>query len=146
MGSGKSEKRPIWLKIFLSEKSLGQNFLKNPQVLEKIVKAAEIKEGDGVLEIGPGTGVLTQALIKKGARVIAIEKDGRLVAFLKEKFKGQKVAVVEGDVLKINLPLVLEKAGFGEYKIVANIPYYITGQFLRLIFETKSLKIPQTVV
>jgi len=133
-------------KDFFPKKSLGQNFLKNPQVLEKIIKAAKIKEGDRVLEIGPGTGVLTQALIEKGAMVAAIEKDERLGVFLKEKFKKQKVIVVEGDVLEINLPLILEKAGFDKYKIVANIPYYITGQFLRLIFETKFLKTPQVIV
>ncbi len=142
----KNKKADSFKVDFFPKKSLGQNFLKNSQISEKIVKEAEIKEGDKVLEIGPGTGVLTQILIKKGAKVVAIEKDKRLKLFLKEKFRNQPITIIEGDILKVNLPLILKETGFAQYKIVANIPYYITGQFLRLIFETEFLQTPQLIV
>lgn len=113
------------------KKSLGQNFLINAGILEKIVSAAELSLDDIVLEIGPGTGNLTKLLSEKAGRVIAIEKDHRLIEDLKTKFPDTKI--VEEDVLKFKP----EEYGLkdGGYKIVANIPYYITSNLLRIIFE-----------
>ena len=116
------------------KKSLGQNFLVNPRILDKIVAAAKISKEDVVLEVGPGTGNLTKKLAEKAGKVIAIEKDRRLIQELKNLFRGKKnVEIIEGDILKI-LPTTLNTQ-HSKYKIVANIPYYITSRFLRTVFE-----------
>ena len=133
-----------------AKKSLGQNFLTNKKVVEDIIAVAELKQDDIVLEIGPGKGFLTEALLKKVSgpktdfsqegknvlgqgRVIAIEKDGDLVDFLREKFKKEiadkKLILVHGDILKFD-PIIY-KLKTKNYKIVANIPYYITGRIFR---------------
>lgn len=115
------------------KKSLGQNFLVNQGILDKIVLAAEITSEDTVVEVGPGTGNLTKKLAEKAGRVIAVEKDRRLIDELREKFKGTNVEIIEGDILKFKIGnLKLEEH---EYKIAANIPYYITSNFLRTVFE-----------
>jgi len=138
-----------------AKKSLGQNFLINPHILEKIVSAAEISKDDIVLEIGPGTGNLTKELARKAGKVIAIEKDRRLIEYLKNKFStkyaiAQNVEVIEGDILKLNIRELFEncklpalgqaearpgKIENSHYKVVSNIPYYITSHLLREIFE-----------
>ena len=116
------------------KKSLGQNFLINTGILEKIVSAAELSSDDTVLEVGPGTGNLTKLLSEKAGRVIAVEKDRRVIEELKEKFKNTNVEIIEGDVLKLTrLNLVIQ--GLTLYKIVGNIPYYITSHLLKTIFE-----------
>ncbi len=132
------------------KKSLGQNFLINAGVLEKIVSAAELSPNDTVLEIGPGTGNLTKLLSEKvrstnsgqAGRVIAVEKDHRLIGELKEKFKNTNVEVIEGDILNFTIEslmkiprLNLVIQGLTLYKVVANIPYYITSHLLKTIFE-----------
>lgn len=115
------------------KRSLGQNFLINEGILDKIVEAAQISTDDIVLEVGPGTGNLTRKLSEKAGRVIAIEKDRRLIEELQEKFKNTNVEIVEDDVLKLKIQnLELPSGG---YKVVANIPYYITSHFLRTVFE-----------
>jgi len=114
-----------------AKKSLGQNFLKSKQIIDKIIETADLKSKDIVLEIGPGKGILTEKLLEKSKKVIAIEKDHRLIEFLQEKFKQEiennHLTLIYNDILEID-PRTLIKA---PYKIVANIPYYITGQFLR---------------
>ncbi len=121
-----------------AKKSLGQNFLKSKSVVSDIVKTAKINPEDIVLEIGPGKGVLTEALLEKAKKVIAIEKDDQLFFLLKEKFKDEiksgKLELINEDVLKINPP----KYGLnkGEYLLVANIPYYITGEILSSFLES----------
>ncbi len=128
------------MKIF-PKKSLGQNFLINQGILDKIVQATEIDPEDIVIEIGPGTGNLTEKLAERAGRVMAIEKDSRLIEPLKEKFKNTNVEIIEGDALKINIgtliSTLLSKASgsWGDYKVVGNIPYYITSILLRTIFE-----------
>lgn len=111
------------------KKSLGQHFLHNTYYLQKIADAADIKKGETVLEIGPGDGALTKTLLERGARVIAIEKDHRLIPILKEKFVGENFKVAEADALTFDISKVLKKPQ--KYKVVANIPYYITGALLK---------------
>lgn len=120
------------------KKSLGQNFLINQGVLNKIVDAANLNINDVVVEIGPGTGNLTEKIAEKAGRVMAIEKDNRLIESLKEKFKDSNVEIVEGDALKIDTGVLLNSSrskASGSYKIIGNIPYYITSHLLRTIFE-----------
>lgn len=117
-----------------AKKSFGQNFLQDASVLRKIVEAAEIVPGEAVLEIGPGTGALTQALVDAGARVIAVEADHDLIAPLHEKF-GDRIELIEGDVLALDLThtLSLTRRGVASavsFKLVANIPYNITSPIL----------------
>jgi 16S rRNA (adenine1518-N6/adenine1519-N6)-dimethyltransferase len=116
-----------------AKRSLGQNFLVNPGVAERIVAAAEIGPDDVVVEVGPGTGNLTKKILEKVKRVIAIEKDSRLIGSLRTEFSDTGVHVIEGDALKID-PSSLGLRD-NSYKIVANIPYYITSNFLRIVFE-----------
>ncbi len=114
-----------------AKKSLGQNFLKSNLALRKIVEAGEIKKDDMVLEIGPGKGVLTEALLYAGAKVIAVEKDNELLAFLQNKFgdeiKSGTLVLVHDDILEFEvINLKVES-----YKVIANIPYNITGAILK---------------
>ncbi len=129
-------------KHIIPKKSLGQNFLINRGVLNKIVEVAEISKEDVVLEVGPGTGNLTEKLAERAFWVVAIEKDSRLIEPLKEKFKDSNVEIVEGNILKIDIGVLLDHSillskasGNVKYKVVANIPYYITSNLLRTIFE-----------
>jgi 16S rRNA (adenine1518-N6/adenine1519-N6)-dimethyltransferase len=115
-----------------AKKTLGQNFLKNKKILEKIIQAGKIKSDELILEIGPGKGALTQELLKTGNNVIAVEKDSRLITFLEEKFQEEiesgQFKLLEGDALELDyekLNLVNQ-----DFIIVANLPYYITGKFL----------------
>ncbi|MDB5264986.1 MAG: hypothetical protein JWN64_557 [Parcubacteria group bacterium] len=113
-----------------AKKSLGQNFLMHAQTGERIVEAAKLPENATVLEIGPGTGMLTRALLKKAAKVIAIEADNELIPQLEETFAGEikegRLVLIQQDVRSFD-PTSLAKP----YVLVANIPYYITGEIIR---------------
>lgn len=118
---------------FTAKKSLGQHFLHAPNVVGAMIHAARIEPGMIVLEIGPGKGILTSGLLKSGAKVIAVEKDERAIEYMKENFAVEidsgKLKLVQDDILEIEpQDLGLEK---NKYIIVANIPYYITGEILR---------------
>lgn len=119
---------------FFAKKSLGQNFLASPQAVSDIARAAEITAGETVVEIGPGQGVLTEALLAAGARVIAIEKDDRLQEMLIKKFSKEiaeeRFTLVHKDILEMT-----DDDFHAPYKVVANIPYYITGAILRMFLE-----------
>ncbi len=114
------------------KKSLGQNFLKSGAYLRAIADAAQIIAGETILEVGPGEGDLTRELLKRGARVIAIEKDHRLLPILRITFEREiqegRLTLLEGDALEVAYGTLVTKP----YKVVANIPYYITGALLRL--------------
>ncbi|MFH1142620.1 MAG: 16S rRNA (adenine(1518)-N(6)/adenine(1519)-N(6))-dimethyltransferase RsmA [Candidatus Uhrbacteria bacterium] len=111
-----------------AKKSFGQHWLKSQAIVNKIVEAADLKPSDCVLEIGPGKGVLTQALLAKTKNVTAVEADRDLIPGLQKKF-GQDLNLIEGDVIKIaNKELVA--AGDKRYKLVANLPYNITSATL----------------
>ncbi|MBR3746090.1 MAG: 16S rRNA (adenine(1518)-N(6)/adenine(1519)-N(6))-dimethyltransferase, partial [Selenomonadaceae bacterium] len=108
-------------------KGLGQNFLIDAQIVRRIVDAAEISEGEDVLEIGAGIGSLTQGLLEAGANVTAIELDKKLPAVLKETLAGyENFRLVEGDILKVDVAELMPR----RFKVAANLPYYITTQIL----------------
>lgn len=120
------------------KKSLGQNFLKDKSVLEKIIFAANLSSDDIVLEVGPGQGILTEELAKYAKKVIAIEIDKNLADILDSRLRGNdKVEIINDDILKINLPEIIKKNNFQKYKVIANIPYYITSPIIQLFLETK---------
>lgn len=131
-------------KIHKAKKSLGQNFLKSVLALNKIVEAGEITSEDVVLEIGPGKGVLTTKLLEKAGTVIAVEKDRELFEILSEKFateiKKSKLILLEEDILEFNITSSLPQGDtlVGGYKVVANIPYNITGAILKKFLTEKT--------
>jgi 16S rRNA (adenine1518-N6/adenine1519-N6)-dimethyltransferase len=110
------------------KKSLGQHFLRSQGALAAVAEAADLKPGEYVLEIGPGDGALTKHLLNTGAHVIAVEKDRRLIPILTDMFAGQQFAVHEGDALEASLDSLDIQA---PYKVVGNIPYYITGALIK---------------
>ncbi|HVB96828.1 MAG TPA: 16S rRNA (adenine(1518)-N(6)/adenine(1519)-N(6))-dimethyltransferase RsmA [Chloroflexota bacterium] len=115
------------------QKGFGQNFLVNDEILSRVVAAAEVAPNDVVLEVGPGLGHLTRHLARQAGRVIAVEVDRGMVRYLRSTFQGvPNVEIVENDVLKVEPgDLVGEHA----YKVVANLPFYITSAVLRHFFE-----------
>lgn len=148
-----------------AKKSLGQNFLKSERALSDIVEAGDIKKGDTVIEIGPGEGALTTRILEAGADLTVVEKDDRLIPVLQEKYAAELDAktleIIHGDIIELFkdenfIKNILKKSsaadnerrggkGSGKsYKIIANIPYYITGLILRNIFDQEIL--PEKVV
>ena len=124
-------------------KRLGQNFLIDKNVLRKIIEAAELSKRDVVLEVGPGIGNLTIELAKKVKKVIAVEKDKRMVEILKENLKEfRNVEIVEGDIREI-ICEVVEKMD-KNYKVVTNIPYYLTSYLIRKLLGLE--KKPKLIV
>jgi len=114
-------------------KSLGQHFLIDKEILKKIIEAADLNPKDTVLEIGPGIGTLTLELAKRAKKVVAIEKDQKMVEILKENLKDFKnTKIILGDILKINTRYYIQDT---KYKIVANLPYYITSPVIRRFLE-----------
>lgn len=127
-----------------ARKGLGQHFLVDKRVLHRVVSAADLAPEDTVIEVGPGLGVLTRALAKRAAKVIAVEADGRLASALSEVMStADNVSIIESDILQTEPASLLDSAGVGpglpSYKVVANIPYYITSPILRHFLEA-SLK------
>ena len=122
---------------FSFSKALGQNFLIDGNIIEKIAETAEI-DGANVLEIGPGFGVLTDRLAAEAKKVLAVEMDERLEPVLAEVLEDRdNVTVLFSDVLKLDLKQVLAKEFSGEpVKVVANLPYYVTTPILAHLLET----------
>ncbi len=132
----------------------GQNFLRDKKILKKIADFAHIENTDTVVEVGPGKGTLTEFLLEKSKKVIAVEKDERMVEFLKGKFEKErkegKFEIVCGDVLKMSkgtsprgtlkefCPKGFPLTPFDTYKLVGNIPYYITGALFKKFLESEN--------
>ena len=118
-----------------ADKKLGQNFLIDEQVVRQIVAAAELSEADTVLEVGPGIGTLTQGLAESKAQVVAVELDTRLLPVLATTLEGyDNVHVVHGDILKVN---IMEEVGVPNFKVCANLPYYITTPIIFALLEKR---------
>ena len=121
-----------------ASKRLGQNFLVDAGVVRAIVDAADLSPADTVLEIGPGIGTLTQGLAESGARIVAVELDKKLPAVLAETLKGyDNVTVVPGDILKLDILRILNLGAGERFKVVANLPYYITTPILMALLEQR---------
>ncbi len=130
-------------------RGLGQHFLIDKGIARKIVAAAELKPEDIVLEIGPGLGALTLGLAKRVKKVIAVEKDSRIVELLKETVKGfSNIKIVHGDILKIEPPTkILARGKIENFKVVANLPFYLTAPVIRKFLEaTKGRSLEMTLV
>ena len=124
-------------------KGLGQNFLIDKNVLRKIIEASEIKPTDTILEVGPGIGVLTQELALVAKKIIAIEKSETMCEILKETIKDFKnVEIINEDILEFNPANY--KLLTTNYKLVANIPYYLTSPLIRKFLELKNP--PQEII
>lgn len=118
------------------QKSLGQNFLLDQAALRKITEAAEIPPDGEVLEIGPGLGSLTRYLAQAARRVVAVELDGKLIPILREVLAPwPQVEIIQGDILEQDPADLMHAAG---YRVVANIPYYITSAVIRHLLESRS--------
>lgn len=119
-----------------TKKSLGQNFLRDPKILKKIANFAQIEKEDTVVEIGPGEGGLTEILLQQAKRVVAVEKDERMVTLLRDKFEKEikegKLEIIEGDALEIQ-----NFYESSDYILIGNIPYYITGALFKKALESE---------
>jgi 16S rRNA (adenine1518-N6/adenine1519-N6)-dimethyltransferase len=120
-------------------KSLGQNWLHNREVLADIAEYAKISKNDTVLEIGPGLGTLTSELLKRAKKVVAVEFDSELARKLPAQFPGKNLQVISDDILKFDLSDL--PSG---YKVVANIPYYITNKIIQMLMTAQNK--PKTTV
>jgi len=124
---------------FKISKNLGQNFLTDQNIIDKIIDGAQIGEKDLVIEIGPGMGVLTAAAASRAARVIAIEIDQHLIPILSETLKEyNNIEIIHGDILKQNLNEIIKQTGMDHVKIIGNLPYYITTPVIMKILEEKT--------
>ena len=125
-----------------ANKSLGQNFLINQNVVDRIVESSNISKEDLVIEIGPGLGTLTKELLEKAGKVISIELDKKMIKILQDRFSlYDNFEIIHEDVLKVRLNKIIkeekEKNGFKSAKIVANLPYYITTPIIMKLLEDR---------
>lgn len=126
-----------------ANKSLGQNFLINEEVINQIIEKAEIDEKDLIIEIGPGLGTLTSRLLEKAGKVICVELDDRMITILNDRFKlYNNFELIHDDILKVDLNKIinenlLENNNINKIKIVANLPYYITTPIIMKLLEEK---------
>lgn len=146
-----------------ANKSYGQNFLIDENIIQGIVEKSELTKDDFVIEIGPGLGTLTQHLLEKAGKVLAIELDKKMVGIISDRFskeienndnnleeaeaknsinnlEGAKLEIISEDVLKVNLKEIIDKAlksGYKKVKVVANLPYYITTPIIMKLLEEK---------
>ncbi len=138
------KKYNLWAK-----KRLGQNFLVDEKVFDRIIEASDLKPSDNVIEVGPGTGFLTERLIEKVGHVTAVEKDADMIRILKKKFafgseaqarreNYENLKIIQSDILKFNpCRRAIDCAPSGDgYKVIANIPYYITSPLLKHFLQS----------
>lgn len=128
----------------VANKSFGQNFLIDENIVESIVEKANISKGDFVIEIGPGLGTLTEYLLRNAGKVLAVELDKKMVNIITDRFLGEisngKLEILCDDILKVNLEKIIEeelKTGYKKVKVVANLPYYITTPIIMKLLEEK---------
>lgn len=127
-------------------KRLGQHFLVDSRPLYAMLQAAELLPEDGVLEIGPGLGVLTRELCSRAGKVVAVEKDRQLIPILEDLTRDFKnICILDADVLKLDMEELREEHFGGSFKVVANLPYYITSPIIMKIIENRHL-IPLAVL
>ncbi len=126
-----------------AKKYYSQNFLHDKSVVKKIIEAAEIKSSDFVLEIGPGKGFLTEAILAKTKKVVAVEIDEDLIDFLKDKFSDSDLEIINHDILSLTNKQIMSRCD--NYKLVANLPYAITSPVLKK-FLTEEPKPTQMIV
>ena len=118
-----------------ADKKLGQNFLIDENIVRNIVAAAELSDKDTVLEVGPGIGTLTQGLAESGASVVAVELDKRLLPVLDTTLEGyDNVRIVNGDILQVD---IMQTVGVDEFKVCANLTYYITTPIIFALLEKR---------
>ncbi|HMP67332.1 MAG TPA: 16S rRNA (adenine(1518)-N(6)/adenine(1519)-N(6))-dimethyltransferase RsmA [Candidatus Paceibacterota bacterium] len=139
----------------LAKKSLGQNFLKSESALKKIISTGNISAGGTILEIGPGMGALTEYLLATDANIISIEADIEMINFLKQRFakeiSTEKLKLIHGDILEFDIEKfnteksrnflqknIASGQSFEKYKLIANIPYYITGEIIRKFLSSNN--------
>jgi len=150
LSSVKTIKNLLKSRGFAPSKLLGQNFLVDRAAVKKIIEAAELSPEDTVLEIGPGLGVLTRELAKSAKRIIAVEKDPKMIEILEETLKNFKnVEIIRGDIRYLGCPTspkiwgdvghpdVSRKSDFLNFKIVGNLPFYLTAPAIRQFLEQK---------
>lgn len=121
-------------------KALGQNFIIDPEVCPEIVRQSGVTDEDGVIEIGPGVGVLTQEIAKKAKKVVALELDTRLIPVLADTLEDfSNVEVINADIMKTDLERLFEE-NFSDCKnvhVIANLPYYITSPIIMMLLESR---------
>lgn len=123
-----------------ANKKLGQNFLIDENIVDEIIKKAEVKKEDLIIEIGPGLGTLTKKLLENAGKVICIELDNRMINVLNDRFNNENLQLINDDVLKVDLKQVIEKEkkdSIINVKVVANLPYYITTPIIMKLLEDK---------
>nr|WP_318023570.1 16S rRNA (adenine(1518)-N(6)/adenine(1519)-N(6))-dimethyltransferase RsmA [Ureaplasma diversum] len=125
---------------FVPSKKMGQNFLSSNEIKQKIIKSANVLETDYILEIGPGYGAITEHLIPKAKKMLAIELDKRLFDHLKTNFKFDNFSVINNDVLKVDLDQLLTENEFDNVKVVANLPYSISSKIVLKLIKSKKIK------
>lgn len=137
LSSHQATKEVVQKHNFKFSKSLGQNFLIDTNVIDRILEGARIKEGDYVIEVGPGIGTLTKEMGRTAEKVVAIEIDKTLIPILKETLSDfPNIEVINQDILKVDVQeLVKEKLNGGPVKLVANLPYYITTPIVMKFLE-----------
>lgn len=133
-----------------ANKSLGQNFLIDDCVIEKIIESSNIEKEDLIIEIGPGLGVLTERLLKKSNNVVVIELDKKMIEILQNRFcLNRNLEIINDDVLKVDLEKLIknkkEQTNINKVKIVANLPYYISTPIIMKLLENR-LEISEIIV
>ena len=137
LSSHKATKEVVQKHNFKFSKSLGQNFLIDTNVIDRILEGARVTEGDYVIEVGPGIGTLTKEMGRTAEKVVAIEIDKTLIPILEETLADfPNIEVINQDILKVNVQeLVKEKLNGGPVKLIANLPYYITTPIVMKFLE-----------
>lgn len=137
LSSHKATKEVVQKHNFKFSKSLGQNFLIDTNVIDRIIEGARVKEGDYVIEVGPGIGTLTKEMGRTAEKVVAIEIDKTLIPILEETLSDSpNIEVINQDILKVDVQeLVREKLNGGPVKLIANLPYYITTPIVMKFLE-----------